>query len=85
MEKQDKKFSALEENIKNIPDNVNLFQDLMSEIHGLRDDIKDSRFLTEKMQAFSARLDTVMTQLKQPAETKLLRHTMFLTHYITLT
>ncbi len=74
VEGQDKKIVALEEKIKIIPDNAKQFQNLVSAIHGLRDDIKESRFPTEKLQGLSSRLDTVMNQLRQPVENKVLHH-----------
>ena len=73
-EGQDKKIAALEEKIKQMPDNTELFQNLVSAIQGLREDIKESRFSVEKLQWVSARLDTVMTQLSKPIETKMLHH-----------
>ena len=74
VEGQDKKIAALEEKIKNIPDNEELYQKLVNAIHGLREDIKESSFSVDKLQGLSSRLDTVMGQVSQPAENKVLHH-----------
>ena len=71
---QDKKIASLEEKIKNIPDNTELIQKLISTVEGLRDGITKSSFSLEKIQHLSATLNGWIFLLKQPVKKEILHH-----------
>jgi hypothetical protein len=70
----DKKIAALEEKIKNIPDNTQLIQKLIIAVERLRDDVKNSNFPTEKVQDLSSRLDLSISLLKLPVKKEISHH-----------
>ncbi len=63
VESQDKKIAALEEKVNNIPDNTEQIQMLISNGEGLRNDLQNSRFPTEKVQDLSFKLDLIIDLL----------------------
>lgn len=77
VEGQDKRIAAVEEKIKNIPDNTELIQKLLGTVEGLRVEVKNSRFPGEKMKDFSAQLDLAISLLDRPVQNKVLHH-----HYV---
>lgn len=77
VEGQDKKIAAVEEKMKNLPDNTELIQKLIGTVEGLQVGVKNSRLPGEIMQDFSTRLDLVIRSLGQPVQNKVLHH-----HYV---
>jgi hypothetical protein len=74
IEVQDKKIDAMQETIKDFPDNTELIQSLISNVNGLQDTIKKNNLPLEKMQQFTAKLDNGIRILRHPVETKVIHH-----------
>jgi hypothetical protein len=75
---QDNKITALQESIKNLPDNTAPLEQLIATIAALNDNINKNRFPFDKMQEFILRLDAGIRILSHPVETKVIHH-----HHIT--
>jgi hypothetical protein len=66
---QDKKIVAIEEEIKNIPDNANLIGDLIAKVDALPKELSSS-FSIDKLDEFGKRLDDGIHFLKLPLQNK---------------
>ncbi len=74
VEGQDKKISAIEEKIKDIPANAELLHKVLNGVDGLRSDIKEAILLPDKLLQFSNRLELATDLLKQPPVNKVMHH-----------
>ncbi len=74
VEGQDKKIAAIEEKMKDIPVNNELFRKLLDSVEILRSDLGSVSLLPGKISHFSNRLDLAMDLLKQPATNKVIHH-----------
>src|SRR5665213_657002 len=74
VEGQDRKITAIEEKMKNIPEQTELIRKLIGTVEELRADAKNSHFPTESIREFSKQLAAGVTLLKRPVESKVLHH-----------